>query len=320
MTTTTQRPQRIDQPADALLAISRSLGFLPESSCVVVALNPAREVCLIARLDLAALDAPEHWSEGLLRAVRSAAPRGKVMLCVYADAGAEADAEAALDALTRIVAQAKTPILHRIIVSGSRFRIVKGDDAAAWHDLPERSHARRSDLVTELAPAADLDRNRVAELIAAAPRLSESGRDIAIAHALDVFGRSEPSLEEVALLLASLRDLRVRDTVLWDLMQAKPRLWRRAADSLARAVRLAPPEETAPAAALLSILRWQTGDGTRAVIALEKALEAEPAYSLALLVDAMLTGGLSPTFWREGLDGLSREACRQPLPRSAQGM
>ena len=315
MTTTTQRPQRIDHPADALLAIPRSLGFLPESSCVVIAINPAREVCLIARLDLAALEAPAQWSDGLLRAIRSAAPRGKVLLCAYADPGAEVEAEAALDALVPIVGQAQTPILSRIIVSGSRFRVVESDDPSAWQALPERSHARRSDLVAELAPAGERERTRVAELIVAAPRLSESARDIAIAHALDIFGRSEPSLEEVALLLASLRDLRVRDTVLWDLMQGKPRAWRRAADGLARAVQLAPPEETAPAAALLSILRWQTGDGTRAVIAVEKALEAEPSYSLALLVDAMLAGGISPACWREDLDNLSREACRQPQSR-----
>ena len=314
MTITTQQSQRIDHPADALRAIPRSLGFLPESSFVVIAVNPAREVCLIARLDLAALEAPAQWSDGLLRAIRSAAPRGKVMLCAYVDPGAEADAEAALDALIPILAQAKTPIVGRIIVSGRRFRVLERDDAPIWQELPERSHARRSDLVAELAPAADPDRSRVAELIAAAPRLSESGRDIAIAHALDVCARPKPSLEEVALLLASLRDLRVRDTVLWDLMHARPRTWIRAADSLAHAVRLAPREETAPAAALLSILRWQAGDGTRAVIALEEALEAEPDYSLALLVDAMLTGGLPPAFWREGLDDLSRDACRQPLP------
>ena len=314
MTITTQQPQRITHTADAVRVIPRLLGFLPETSFVVIAVNPAREVCLIARLDLAALEAPAQWSDGLLRAIRSAAPRGKVMLCAYVDPGAEADAEEALDALAPIVAQAASPILGRVIVSGGRFRVLEGDDARTWQALPERLHARRSDLVAELAPAGDLDRSRVAELIAAAPRLSESGRDIAIAHALDVCARSEPTLEEVALLLASLRDLRVRDTVLWDLMHAKPRMWIRAADSLAHAVRLAPREETAPVAALLSIMRWQAGDGTRAVIAIEKALEAEPDYSLALLVDAMLTGGLPPAFWREGLDDLSRDACRQPLP------
>jgi hypothetical protein len=115
----------------------------------------------------------------------------------------------------------------------------------------------------------------------------------------------------VAEILLALRDTAVRDTVLWELMQDSPRDWTVAADRLAEVVRAAPDDYLAPPATLLAILRWQSGDGTRAAAATARALAAEPTYTLADLIDRSLATGLHPATWREGLAGLTREECRR---------
>jgi hypothetical protein len=141
--------------------------------------------------------------------------------------------------------------------------------------------------------------------------LDEAMRDRAIAlvgRSLDD-GRMTPDV--IASLLVSLADVRVRDTVLWDLMHSGPDIWRRAADRLARVVAGSPDGHVAPAATLLAILRWQLGDGSRAAAAVERALTGDPGYALADLINRSLLVGLHPGVWAEGLVGLSREACRR---------
>lgn len=123
--------------------------------------------------------------------------------------------------------------------------------------------------------------------------------------------RSSLTAELVADILLALRDTAVRDTVLWELMQDSPRGWAVAADRLAEVVRAAPDDYLAPPATLLAILRWQSGDGTRAAAATARALTAEPTYTLADLIDRSLASGLHPATWREGLAGLTREECRR---------
>ena len=307
--TPSRSPQRLHKPLDAVLAIPQSLGFTPESSLVVVTLGPTRDIRLVARVDLAAMETPERWLDGLNRAIRSCGSRGSLILCAYATSDEEASAIEALEALTSLVSQERRAIAHRIVVGDGHFRVLDSHDGS-WHPVSELRLPRRVDLVDELVPADDVDRDEVAAFVREVPSVAADGRDVAIAHALDALNAAGASPRDVALLLVGLRDVRVRDTVLWDLMHQRPRTWPRAAESLGRAVRLAPKGHIAPAATLLSILRWQVGDGTRAVIALERALETEPDYSLAHLIDAMIAGGMHPCIWREGLADLSREACR----------
>ena len=55
------------------------------------------------------------------------------------------------------------------------------------------------------------------------------------------------------------------------------------------------PDFVAPPAALLAFTAWQAGDGALASIAIERALEADPEYSMALLVADALHAGLPPS-------------------------
>jgi hypothetical protein len=130
-------------------------------------------------------------------------------------------------------------------------------------------------------------------------------------------GDREPlTPHQIAKVAVGLGDVRVRDTALWDQMQ--PGVDRDAvAANLASMVRLAPDGHVAPAATVLAICHWTSGDGARANVALEHALADDPDYSLAGLVSASLRSGLPPKAWSDSLAGLSRDVCRHGEPQEA---
>jgi len=53
-----------------------------------------------------------------------------------------------------------------------------------------------------------------------------------------------------------------------------------------------------PALTLLAVLAWWDGDGARAGVHLDRALAADPAYRLAVLVDDALRLGMPPGWAR----------------------
>jgi hypothetical protein len=99
-------------------------------------------------------------------------------------------------------------------------------------------------------------------------------------------------LDRIAWLTLVLTDLRVRDDA-WARMDpehrlAHQRLW---TDVVRHArVRYVP----APAS-LLAFTAWQAGDGSLASVAIERALAADPGYSMALLLADAIHAGLPPS-------------------------
>jgi hypothetical protein len=98
--------------------------------------------------------------------------------------------------------------------------------------------------------------------------------------------------DQLAWLAVTLTDLRVRDDA-WARMEpehaaAHLRLW----TDLVR--RVEPALVPAPAA-LLAFVAWQSGNGALAGMAIERALAADPAYSLALLLRDVVAAGVPPS-------------------------
>ncbi|HEY8721025.1 DUF4192 domain-containing protein, partial [Pengzhenrongella sp.] len=67
---------------------------------------------------------------------------------------------------------------------------------------------------------------------------------------------------------------------------------------LERVVAHARAEHQAPSLTLLAMLAWWRGDGTRAGVLLDRALEADPAHRLAHLLSDAVAGGLAPGWVR----------------------
>jgi Domain of unknown function (DUF4192) len=98
--------------------------------------------------------------------------------------------------------------------------------------------------------------------------------------------------DQIAWLCVTLADLRVRDDA-WARMdpehhEAHRRLW-------TDVVRRACPQYVPAPAALLAFTAWQAGDGTLANIAIERALDSDPDYSMALLLGELLDAGVPPS-------------------------
>lgn len=111
-------------------------------------------------------------------------------------------------------------------------------------------------------------------------------------------GADLPSADEIAWLGVLLTSLRVRDEA-WVRMdekdlQAHIRLWRNVLTRLPEAYAAAP-------ACLLSFAAWRSGDGALANIALDRALAADPHYTMALLLQELFISGLPPRALRMDL-------------------
>jgi hypothetical protein len=104
-------------------------------------------------------------------------------------------------------------------------------------------------------------------------------------------GGSVTAPDRIAWLAVSLDDLRVRDDA-WARMApehagAHQRLW---TDVLRRS----PARYVPPLASLLAFTAWQSGNGALANVAVERALAADPEYSMALLLQEAVTAGIPP--------------------------
>ena len=121
-------------------------------------------------------------------------------------------------------------------------------------------------------------------------------------------GTGEVSDSDIARVIFCLSDVRVRDTLLWHLVQKDERV--AALGVLTSALRAAPVGVVAPIATCTSICAWLTGDGARALVALERSQVDDPEYSLAQLVAEGLAAGLPPSTWAAAMAGVTEEQCR----------
>lgn len=104
-------------------------------------------------------------------------------------------------------------------------------------------------------------------------------------------GSDPPADDEVAWLAVLLVNLRVRDEA-WVRMQDPDlqvhiRLWRHVL------VRVGEPYAAGPAC-LLAFAAWRAGEGALANVALDRALAADPSYSMARLLQELFISGLPP--------------------------
>jgi hypothetical protein len=116
----------------------------------------------------------------------------------------------------------------------------------------------------------------------------------AVSEAIGVYRRGGriTSDDRLARLAVSLSDVRIRDDA-WarmvpDQVQPHLRLW----TDLVRRV----PARYVPApASLLAFTAWQAGNGALANVAAQRALAADPGYSMALLLLEAIGAGIPPS-------------------------
>ncbi|GAA1635651.1 DUF4192 domain-containing protein [Saccharothrix algeriensis] len=308
---TTDTPAyRLTERADLLGYAPYLLGFHPADSVVVMGLRGDR-IVVAARADVAGprTETVRRFAQVLRAAGRGRDAVGSVVLLGYGPGAGAADATRhAADALDARGYHVREVLLQ----DGDRYHCLQCDRctpaegarfdpsataaaAMATYEglvaLPDRDAVERQvEPVGGLAAAAmtqavDRAEERLAALLAdGGDAALVTAGEAAVEAALDVAGTGGRLDDDAAAwLIVLLHDLRCRDHA-WQRTDAaawQHELW-------LDLTRRAEPALAAPPAALLAWSAWRAGNGVLARAALDRALHADPAYSLAhLLTDAL---------------------------------
>src|SRR6266536_445639 len=324
---------RVGSPADVLAAVPYLLGFHPDRSLVVIGARPPRDrIHVTFRYDLP--DPPDlEQARDMAAHATAVLTRQHVTMAVLAGYGSGALVTPVLQELRARLAEAGIELREALRAEDGRYWSYLCHDPSCCpaegvpYDIPSSTVAAemtaagtvtlpgRAALETAIAPLGGPERtamrqataraeHRAQTLIAQAGRAGHKGQELlrpviddglqAVSQAISAYrsGDQITGHDEIAWLALTLTDLRVRDDA-WARMDpeytdAHLRLW-------TDLVRRAEPSYTPAPASLLAFTAWQAGNGALANIAITRALEADPGYSLALLLRDALAAGLPPS-------------------------
>jgi hypothetical protein len=307
------------------------LGFHPSSSLVVLGISgPRAQIRLTFRYDLP--DPPDPSLASEIAAHASAVlGRQHISTAIVIGYGPGSLVTPLADLLRHALGAARITIRDLLRVEDGRywsylctdpgccpaqgvpFEVGGHPAALALSDAGLTVHPDRAALARTLAPlpdaaapmskATDRALRRAQELMTEAMSLpgggdamrlvTDAGRR-AVRGAISVYrgGGEMADDDQVAWLAVTLADLRVRDDA-WarmdpDFREAHRRLW-------TDVIRRVPAAYVPAPAALLAFTAWQSGDGALAGVAIDRALDADPGYSMALLLADAIQAGLPPS-------------------------
>jgi hypothetical protein len=116
------------------------------------------------------------------------------------------------------------------------------------------------------------------------------------------------SWQEHAQLCVGLGDVRTRDGLLRMLHDA-PEQRKQFQSHLIREVARSQPEFVAPLATVYAGVVWLEGHTQLTRLAVDHALQVDPTYSLAQLLDIALRHNVPPAVWSSSLAAVSFDAC-----------
>jgi len=327
---------RIGSPAALLALVPQLLGFGPRLSIVVLGATPPRgRVRLTVRFDLPKTPDLALADEIGRRALGVLVAHG-FSLGVAVGYGPGRLVTPVADAVRRRADELGFQLSEVLRADGGRYWSYLCTDPSCCppdgvpYDIAtspvtsafaEAGHrpvlASREELAARVAPLDGLEgeamlratldaQERVSRAVAEAASEGRTGharRVIALAGlervrtAVDTYrsGGQFESDADAAWLSIGLRDLRVRDDA-WARMdprhkEAHLRLW----TDLTRRAR---PGFVAPPACLLAFVAWQCGEGALANVALDRAQDEDPGYSMARLLREVIDSGAPPVLAR----------------------
>ena len=326
---------RPGSPAELLAIVPHLLGFVPQASLVVIGTEPPRDrIKVTLRYDLpdppgagVAADIAAH-AVGVIGSQRLSAMVAvgygpELLVDPVADALRTAAWKAGIDVgdVLRVedghywsylcIDEACCP------AAGTPFDPGAHSAAAAMAGAGNRVLADRAAVAARVAPlggiAAESMRQatrraelHVSQLLAKVRKSGRIGaaRHMIAAEGLNAVGSMIATYRaggryttdyQIAWMTVALGDLRVRDDA-WARMDPAyldehRRLW-------IDVIRRAQPGYVAAPAALLAFVAWQAGDGALANVALDRALADDPRYSMALLLQQVISAGAPPSMAR----------------------
>jgi hypothetical protein len=316
MPKSSRAPDRValDDLTDLASAVPHMLGFYPTRSLVAIALRGVRErLSFSMRLDL--LDSEhDHDVAETIAARMSHAGADAVLLFVYDDAPATGERLPRRALVDAIHDSLDVPIREAMLVDDGRvWSYLCGDirccppqgrpmcpdspgalalaAAYALHGhavLPDRDA-----LVATTRAIGGVTAESMLQAIERAELRASADRDALVDELCTAISESGRSLthDQAAELVVHLHDIAFRDRVVSRLAAHDDTLERLVADS----ARLAQPPYDAPVASVLAMAAYFRGDGVVAMAAAERALDTDPAYSLARLIVDCLERQVEPS-------------------------
>jgi hypothetical protein len=328
---------RAGSPAALLRLVPHLLGFMPESSLVVIGVAPPRDrIKLTLRYDLP--DPPEADLVADIAAHAVAVlSKQRLTAAVAVGYGPEAQVTPVANELRDAAWQAGIDLHEFLRVTGGRYwSYVCGDEACCPADgvpfdavaadpaeaealaaVGDRVLSSRAALAARVAPLGGITaesmrqatgraEQHIARLLA---KVRTSGRLGAARHTIATEG-----LAAVGAMITRYRDGGrftsddeiARITVALRDLRVRDDAWARMNPAHSEAhlrlwidvVRRAQPGHAAAPAALLAFVAWQSGDGALANVALDRALADDPRYSMATLLRQVITAGAPPSLAR----------------------
>jgi len=327
----------IHSPRQLLAAIPHLIGFHPESSLVFVVFDD-NEVKTIARIDW-----PDHQitlPANVVQALRSSSEPSLVFMAYH-------DNEWTLEQVVDLVdGISETQLLDALWVRKGHWGSLMCDDhdccPVDGHLLTDISATDVEFIVAGSAPFESRDEmvNRLSSV-----NLTASDIDARSQARIDVDQEVKERLEfsstknctnselitkqrdeivrdvatrlrnfdstswtEHAWICVVVADVRMRDALLRTLFdQDLLRPFIRSA--LMTTISQANESDVPSLATVLAGCAWLDGNGALASVALDRALDVDPSYSLARLLDRAITHGVPPSVWADSLEAVSYEEC-----------
>jgi hypothetical protein len=330
-------PVRLRSPADVVDAVPYLVGFQPDDSVVVISLRGKRSrLGVVARFDLPTPRGATQRADEALGYLRRDGARRTIVVCYPpADGPAHPSVRPVADALTHRLTSAGIKVAEALCVCDGRWWSLQCDGvdccppegtpleggrtstlAAAMAVHGRVTFASREQLARTVEPVGGLAGAAMREALprvraqlngrVAAGRATEVASESleffheAVRHRLAIERCVVTALavDDAARLIVGLDDVHVRDKIIaWAVGERGLATRSLFAELVPRAVR---PFDVVP----LTVLAWIAflqGNGALAGIAVDRALEADPRYQMARILDEALRVGLNPSRFRSSL-------------------
>ncbi len=301
----------IDAAAETLNELIHSFGFYPANSLMIRWLRSG-QVILTQRSDVDAfLEAEDLSGSDLELFVEPGriylADQAVIVVCLDT---LDSRIHAGIDAVEGALAQPKIDLAQAFVVVGQRIyaRDCSGD-CDPHLTLVDRQ-VNRSDRAVACASncAEFIDLLEFPELPVSEELTPWRAAESQFVHDLLRQACEPVTVSEMARLVVALGDIRIRDSILWDMANE---VFDRnlVAELLTGLLPKLDSNRGAPVATTAAICWWLQGNGAMANLCIDRAFADAPSYSLATMIRAALDYALSPDFWLESVNVLTRDEC-----------
>jgi Domain of unknown function (DUF4192) len=299
---------RLTDPGSILSIVGLIMGYEPsDGDTVMLGISGQGKIVMGMRLDS---EDARHIDQEQMSTVLANASRAGVESALIVGYGK--DVTPAVDHLRNLIGQ-ELPVRDALRVEGNRYWSYQcGDldccpvEGREFQAESEASTMLRAEGGLTSAPSRDVIAASIAgpegeqaeaasqvwARAVAAPRSYPEAKELIVQAIADCREGKLPDRERAIELGAAITSMPVRDYA-WALSDRESaeqtsELWK-------DVVRNVPAEAAAAPASLLAFTSWQAGNGVLANLAVDRALAADPGYSMARLVASAISAGIPPS-------------------------